>query len=580
MGLIVFLATTGIGLALSLVFGPSGRPARLISIAGMAAASGTALLIGSSDKLTIGDVQLAGGAYAGYFLASLAAAALLIMVIGLGSAWPERLGTASFAALGGMGLALTAVDAGVALTGAAAGMSVSAIVITRGTSADRAPEIRTTGIVVGAIMLAAIVALQPFWTSGNGDAGFTLALLGLGLAFAARSGAVPFHRTAVRLRTTATPMASALLLVWIPACLGTLAISWSALAFGVGGGAMNWVVATLLAIAVATLLLGAVGALLSDALEEIAAYSILQDAAFVLLALAARSEDVADPARFWLLVFVAAKTGLIAWVAAAGRVFGTSHLSAMKGWLRRTPLLGLAIVAIAIATLGLPGTPVYEARATLIRLALPSGAAFLGPAAILLSVAVYGRLLAVGLMSPLASVRASRSERPRFGRGGRASAVAEPVAESTPAATLEADAAAELTAAPTLEADTAAGALTPPRPSRLGVRGRIVLAWRLNRTLEMSLVLGCGAALALALAFGGFGARSASESGIPLDGAAHATPRLLPLPTVTPLPTPDPSAIVSPTPAGSPGPSDSAAPGTAATPSPVKTLAPNREITE
>src|ERR1035437_675040 len=68
--------------------------------------------------------------------------------------------------------------------------------------------------------------------------------------------------------------ASSLLLVWMPAGLGVLALSWSALAFHVGGEAMNAVVLVLQAIAVATLLLGAIGAMIHDDLEEIAAYSI------------------------------------------------------------------------------------------------------------------------------------------------------------------------------------------------------------------------------------------------------------------------------------------------------------------
>ena len=55
------------------------------------------------------------------------------------------------------------------------------------------------------------------------------------------------------------------------------------------------------------------------------------------------------------------------------------------------------------------------------------------------------------------------------------------------------------------------------------MRRRLILVWRLNRTLEVSLVVAGGAVLALALALGGLGSASASQSGIALDAAAHAT---------------------------------------------------------
>ena len=153
----------------------------------------------------------------------------------------------------------------------------------------------------GTALIAAVAVLRPAWTGQNDSAIFVLGVLGVGVAIAVRGGAVPFHGPAARLRTRATPLASALLLVWMPAGLGVLAISWSALAFHVGGEAMNAVVLLLQTIAVATLVLGAVGALVHDELEEVAAYSIVQDGAFVLLALTARGDAAAEPARLWLL---------------------------------------------------------------------------------------------------------------------------------------------------------------------------------------------------------------------------------------------------------------------------------------
>ncbi len=660
MVLAAYLVLCGAGFLLGLLVRPSGGRARLVSIFGLAAAFGVAVLLGNSDSITVGDVKLIGSAYAGLFLACGTGTALLLCVVGLGTAWPDRLGPAALAFFGGLAVAMTATDAGVALTAGAAAATVGALVFVRPqntlieTASPAEPdwhegflaEIRTVGLAVGALLVAAVAVLRPAWTSERDGTIFVLGLLGLGIAIAVRGGAIPFHGPAARLRKRATPMASALLLVWMPAGLGVLAVSWSALAFHVGGEAMNAVVLVLQAIAVATLLLGAVGALVHDDLEEIAAYSIVQDGAFVLLALTARSDAVAEPARLWLLVFVAAKTGLVAWVAAAARTFGTANLGQMRGWLRRTPILGIALVAIVVATLGWPGAAVYEARASLIRLGLAGNLGFLGAAAMLLSITYYGRLLFVGLMSPGDAVRAAHGERPRWGRRARrtpapAPALAEAVA-AAPSAQQPADVAVDLGATdkdlpeaapattkrrsraaaaedpvPTVAApiEAAAGmvqleltigievAATPeatapepaltgatpgklvaPAATRLGFRRRIVLAWRLNRTLEVSLVVAGGAALAVALAFGGLGAHGASQSGIPLDTAAHATPTPTPVPTVAPTPAAQESVEPSQLPSDSPQTGASGSPDGSAQlsptppPLPVKTQTPQRTI--
>jgi len=673
MALAAFLVLCGGGFLLGLLVRPSGGLARLVSIFSLAAAFGAALLIGGSDAVTagavtVGDVKLVGSAYAGLFLACGTGTALLLCVVGLGTVWPDRLGPAALAAFGSLAVAVTATDAGVALTAGAVAATVGALVFFRSgdtlietTSADEPDrhdgllaEMRTIGLAVGALLMAAFAVLRPAWTSQNDDTIFVLGLLGLGIAIAVRGGAVPFHGPAAGLRTRATPMASALLLVWMPAGLGVLAVSWSALAFHVGGDAVNAVVLLLQMIAVATLLLGAVGALVHDDLEEVAAYSIIQDAAFVLLALTARSDAAAEPARLWLLVFVAAKTGLVAWVAAAARAFRTTNVGQMKGWLRRTPILGIALVAIVVATLGWPGSAVYEARASLIRLALPGNLGFLGAAAMLLSITYYGRLLFVGLMSPGDAVRAARSERPRWGRTRRRAPADAPVvavvaaeaatvetaeaAEAAPSAPAPAEVTVEVVAAgelvhgaapakkkrrsraaaaeeplPTVAAPVAAEVVqlelaTGPEVSatavsaaettavepatagaagaitRLGPRRRIVLVWRLNRTIEVSLVVAAGAALAVALAFGGLGARGASQSGIPLDAAAHATPTPTPVPTVAPTPTPEESVEPSQMPSNSPQPGASGSPNGSATlsaspiPTSVQTAAPLRTL--
>jgi formate hydrogenlyase subunit 3/multisubunit Na+/H+ antiporter MnhD subunit len=634
MSLGMFLVVCGTGAVLGLADRQSGRIGRWAGPIGLLAALAAALFIGSTTRVTIGDVDLVGSQYSGRFLACAAGSALLACLVATASGWPDRLAPAALVSFAGLAVATTAVDSGVALAAGAASATAGAIVIVRSTPRGqpvdgRLAEIRTIAVVAAALLFAAVAVLRPAWNAASDAPVFVLAFFGLGIALAIRSGAVPFHVPAARLGHVAAPLAPALLLVWIPAGVGLLAISWSATTFCIRNDWLNAAVAVVQTVAVATLVLGALAALVHDELEEIAAYSIVADSGFVLLALASRSDAAAEPARLWLLVFVAAKTGLVAWAAATARAFGTSHLGRLRGWLRRTPLLGLALVAIAVATLGWPGSAVYEARSTLIRLALPAQLQFLFVVAMVLSVACYGRLLAVGLLPSTEDVRTARSERPRWvagpSRPPRSPAATPETAPTSATISVAGGAEAELAAAPAAgeaaemqavpaaskrrRSRTAALALPTPAvtaaargadesagvgslaappdsapdqvptdaaPVRPSFRHQLVLAWRFNRTLEVSLVVVVGAALAVALAFGGLGAADASRFGMPLDTAARATPTPTPPPTPaftpTPLPTLAPPATALPSSSG--GPSGSVAPS--ASPSPVKTLAPAR----
>jgi NADH-quinone oxidoreductase subunit N len=599
MSLLVFLLACGVGSVVALASRPHWQIGRLAGLVGLLAALGAALFIGPNTSVTIGKVTLVGTEYAGFFLACAAGSGLLLCVVALVSGWPDEIAPAALASFAGLAVATTATDSMVALAAGAAAATTGALVIVRATPHDagldaRLAEIRTIGLVAAALMVAGIAILRPPWAGQSDSPVFALAFLGLALALAVRSGAVPFHIPAAHLDQTATRFASALLLVWIPAGLGLLAVSWSATTFGADSEGLGWAVAAVQTVAVATLILGALAALVHDELGEVVAYSIVSDAGFVLLALAARTDDAAEPARLWLLAFVAVKTSLVAWEAAVARAFGTSNVPRLRGWLRRTPVLGLALVAILVATLGWPGGAVYEARATLIRLALPAQLQFLFAASMLLSIAYMGRLLVIGVLSPGEDVAAARSELPRW--PARPAVPEAEIATSGVAAAAGALAAdlplpttASATAGPaTPEADkpgVVAESVPAPTPVATAPKApsqprRLAAAWRLNRTLEVSLVVAIGTALAAALALGGLGAGSASRSGIPMDVAAHATPTTPPTPTPaaptsTPLPTlaPFPSGGPSGS-TGSPGPSGSPQPSP--TPTPVKTSDPVR----
>jgi formate hydrogenlyase subunit 3/multisubunit Na+/H+ antiporter MnhD subunit len=440
----------------------------------------------------------------------------------------------------------------------------------------RLAELRTAGVVAVGLGLAAMAIVRPAWNGQNDGPVFGPAFLGLGLALAVRGGAVPFHVPAARLGRTAAPLSPALLLVWVPAGLGILAISWSATTFGIKSDWLNVAVSVVQSVALATLILGGLAALVHDELEEIVAYSILADASFVLLAMAARTDTAAEPARLWLLVFLVAKTGLVAWAAAVSRAFGTSNLDRLRGWLRRTPILGLALIVTLIATLGWPGSAVYEARASIFSLALPDGLQFLFTASIAISMAVVARLLVFGLLSPSADVRRARSESPK-----RHAAVAAGTADLVPApgAALAVAAGATVETAATTTETHEPG--VEPRPRSTAV-GSLPAVLRLNRTPAVSLIVVAAAVLALALASGGLGATNASRAGIPLDAAAHATPTPAPAPSLSPTGSPSAPPTLAPRPSGGPSESESAGTGAAPSSSPeqIKTSPPARDNTD
>ena len=636
----LFLAICGAGALLGITLQSSERAARLVNLLSLACAAGAAAALGTGGQsLTIGDVQLATTAYSAAFLTIAAASCLLLCVVGV-AAHPAdavgRLAPAALAAIGGFGVAFTSGDPRVSLmagTAAAAAGTLTILHRPAGPQPDgRVAELRILALTGGALLLAAIVVMRPSWT-GPQDRAFGAAFLALALAIAVRGGAIPFHIPTSNLARNATPLAMALLSIFLPAGLGALALTWSPIAFDASASWMGFGIGAVQVVAIATILLGALAALVHDRLEEVVAYSIISDAGFILAALAARSEAAAEPARLWLLVFVAGKTALVAWAAATGRAFATSELRSLRGWLRRTPLLGLCLIAIAVATIGWPGSGAATARADIVRLGLPAGLGFVGDVAIVLSAAYYLRLLFFGLLRPTQTVRESWSERPRLGfslrppkrtvrapapavgepafavvavaevvgaeatEGAPADVTSEPAAaaaveplplaapkgrrrsktaaaeEQAPSVSAEPPAEAEGPANPAqveapAGADMAAAAIatdaTPeavaepkklvlPRSRHTGpsFRHRLMLIWRLNRTLEVSVVVLGTAVLSLAVAAGQFGSANAAKAGLPLGTAAHATssPTLGPslAPTQAPLATGTPFVSAPPT---------------------------------
>jgi hypothetical protein len=111
---------------------------------------------------------------------------------------------------------------------------------------------------------------------------------------------------------------------------------------------------------------------------------------------------------------VVGRSAFAAWVVAIHGGFGTRRLPELTGWARRAPVLGISLVLIAIASIGWPGFVAWQARSSLIQLALPGPIGLLVTIAPIGAVAIYGRIVLFGIGQPGPAVAEGRGERPRW----------------------------------------------------------------------------------------------------------------------------------------------------------------------
>ena len=327
-----------------------------------------------------------------------AAGALLLLgssavALDLGSPLPALLATAAagFAGLVALGAGRsTASQAGIGLR-TLRGLGV-AVALT---------------IVSGAALLAASdpLAGRPFAVGP--------AYLVLAGAVALRLGAIPFHGMIVAPHVGGFPLAVPLLFVWGPIALAVVVMATLGSILPPLELPLSDERGLVVAAGVLSLILGAVAAAVQDDLDHIVAYSIVQDGGLVLLALAAFDPPAWGSARIWFLVFALAKTAFVTWALVLRRTMSTGDLGELSGWARRTPLLGIALVGIALATVGLPGLAVFDARQELVHQAMTDPFATVVVLGGLLSLVYYGRLLAIGLGAPSPLVIAAGDWFPR-----------------------------------------------------------------------------------------------------------------------------------------------------------------------
>jgi hypothetical protein len=341
--------------------------------------------------------------------------------LALGSGWPASVSGVMLAGLGAAGLALAVRDPTAAVLVTIAGSLTGILVAlgdppTPGGVAGASRQLRAIAVAGSLVVLATAWLARPAGVLAQEPAGFGAVCLGVGLGVAIRFGAIPFHLWAARVAHAAPDIALPVLLAWGPAVLAIVSIAWldaSVVPILPLAGPLAVERAALAGIGIASLILGAVAAWIQDDLEHVVGYSIIQDAGIVMLVFAALDASTWGPSRTWLLTLVVARTAFAAWAMVVHARFGTRRVPELTGWARRSPVLALAMLTIAAASIGWPGLAAFEARASIIQLAFGDPLRGFVLAGVFLPVLYYGRLAAVGLGGPTAAVAAVADDRPR-----------------------------------------------------------------------------------------------------------------------------------------------------------------------
>ncbi len=402
-----------------------------IGLAGLAAAVVTSILVSPGERIQVGDTALVASDFQRLFLVFGSIAALAITVMALAHEWQRNLPSAMLIGLGALGLGLGLPDpiAGLAAT-AAAGLPGILVAITtpvdaRGVRAA-ARELRAVAVTGALAIVAAALVSGPSGLASLSPTIVGLAYLAMAIAVAVRFGAIPFHTRVARVTGAAPGAALPLLLVWAPAGFASAALVWIDRSIAPTAIPLDAERAVIVVVGLLCLVLGVLAASIQDDIEHVVGYSVIQDAGFVMLALTILQVGGWEPARTWLLVYVATKGAFAGWAVAMRGAFGTSRIAELSGWMRRAPLLAIALAAIIVATVGVPGLLVWDVRSRIADLSLGTPLALLGLAGGLGSLLYYGRLARVGVGPAGPVVLAYGGERPRGLDSARRAAAASP----------------------------------------------------------------------------------------------------------------------------------------------------------
>jgi NADH:ubiquinone oxidoreductase subunit 2 (subunit N) len=368
--------------------GAVGGVLALVAIAILALASPTPGTLTPDDSGAVAGTLWNGALVPGAYMRLVVVLWAATSVVVSGMAWLLRgitglrgLLPASLAALVGAAVTLTAATPvlGVVAGGATGLASIPVVLATPRAAATgiAAREVRNavgTSLVLVAVasvapVLSRVVLADPESATLPGGSGAVAAvsfgLLAMAVILAARLGGIPYHVRVSAIADVAPSGALPLIVAWLPLPLAAATVGVSVgllapLAPPVGSAQAVIVAATLLATLAACLV-----AFVQDDLRHAVGYLTIADLGLVIVALAALDSNLWGPARTWLLTVAVTKTALASWATVVEDRFETRSVPDLRGWLRPSPVLGIALALTVLATYGLPGWAVMTARTDL-----------------------------------------------------------------------------------------------------------------------------------------------------------------------------------------------------------------------
>lgn len=405
MSIGVYLAVT-LGFAgLALATRPRAALSNAFGMTGLLAATVAAYALNPAELVAIGQAGLVSSAYARLFLVLGSLVGLGLAVTGLATGTRRDTAMVTLATLGIAGLTLTLADPRTAVVAATAG-GLFGVWLTLAPGEDRMGatlgirELRAV-VVAGTMAIAATAWIGRDLTQlAAQPVVFGLAYLAFALAVAVRFGAIPFHLWAARLTDAAPETALPIITVLAPASLAIVALAWNDASITPRLVDLEAERTVVLVVAIVSIVFAALAALVQDDIEHVVGYSIIGDAGVILLALAVLDPAGWAPARVWILAFVVTRSAFAAWAGGIRAAFRSGRIDDLRGWVVRSPILAVAFGCIVVAAIGLPGLLAFEARASVVSLALDEPAATLVFIATFAPLTYYARLLAIGVSRP------------------------------------------------------------------------------------------------------------------------------------------------------------------------------------
>ncbi len=405
MSLLPFLVVTLGGTVAALFVRSWERVSVVVGAVVLVGAVVTAVLITPDQVTVVGGAAIGTTAYLRLFLILGSVVGLLLAVVGAAGGSRRDVAAVTAAILGTSALALALPDARLAVLAATAGGAFGALLTIVSIGARSGATVGTrvlrATVIAGTMAVAATawigrdlseLAAQPVV--------FGLAYLAMALAVAIRFGAIPFHAWSARLTDAVPETALPLVTAIAPGAFAVVALAWTDASIAPLLVDLDSARAVVLAIAVASILLAPIAAWIQDDIEHVVGYSIIGDAGVVLLAVAALDPEAWAPARTWILTLIVARSAFAAWASATRTERFTGRVDDLRGWAIRSPILGVAFALVIVASISLPGLAAWDARGSLVSLALSGPLATLVFLGTLAPIAYYARLLVVGLERP------------------------------------------------------------------------------------------------------------------------------------------------------------------------------------